>query len=75
MRRMYPYILLVALDCEHGETLRQEILIFGWVLAFFGSGVNRVTVDFGADINNELSCRTQAISVMEPVIMCSSSGI
>ena len=29
-----------------------EILIFGWVLACIGSGVNKVTVDFGADINN-----------------------
>ena len=40
-----------------------EILIFGLVLACIGSGVNKVTVDFGADINNELSCRKQDISV------------
>ena len=40
-----------------------EILIFGWVLVYIGSGVNRVTVDFGADINNELSRRKQDISV------------
>ena len=40
-----------------------EILIFGWVLACIGSGVNRVTVDFGVDINSELSCRKQDISV------------
>ena len=41
-----------------------QILIFGWVLACIGSGVNRVTVDLGADINNELACRKQDISVM-----------
>ena len=40
-----------------------EILIFEWVLACFGSGANRVTVDFGADINNELSRRKHDISV------------
>ena len=40
-----------------------ELLIFGWVLACIGSGVNKVTVDFGADINNELSCRKQDISL------------
>ena len=34
MRRMYPDILLVALDCEQWE--------FGWVLTCIGSGVNRV---------------------------------
>ena len=41
-----------------------EILIFGWVLACIGSVVHRVTVDFGADINNELSRNNQDISVM-----------
>ena len=40
-----------------------EIWIFGWLLACIGSGVNRVTVDFGADINDDLSCRKQYISV------------
>ena len=40
-----------------------DILIFGWVLACIGSGVNRVTVDFGAAINNELCRRKQDISV------------
>ena len=40
-----------------------EILIFGWVLDGIGSGVNKVTVDFGADINNELSCKKQDTSV------------
>ena len=39
------------------------IYIFGWVLTGFGSGVNRVTVDFGADINNELFRRKRDISV------------
>ena len=63
MRRMYPNTLPAALDCEQGEALRQEILIFWWVLASFGSGVNRVTIDFGADINSELSRRKHDISV------------
>ena len=40
-----------------------EILIFGFVLAYIGSGVNRVTVDFDADINAELSRMKQDISV------------
>ena len=40
-----------------------EILILGWVLACIGSEVNRVTVDFGADINNELSRSKQDISI------------
>ena len=31
-----------------------EILIFGWVLACSRSGVNKLTYDFGADINNQL---------------------
>ena len=30
------------------------ILIFGWVLAWTWSGVNKITVDFGADINSAL---------------------
>ena len=40
-----------------------------WVL------VNKVTVNFGADINNELFCRKQDFSVRLPLIMCSSSAI
>ena len=36
--------------------------------------MNRVTVDFGADINNELSRRKRDISVRESLILCSSSG-
>ena len=40
-----------------------------------GSGVNRVTVDFGANINNELSRMKQDISVRLLLILCSSSGI
>ena len=32
-----------------------SILISGWVLACAGSGVNKVTADFGADENSELS--------------------
>ena len=36
-----------------------SILIFGWVLASAGSGVNKVTDDFGADINSELTRRNR----------------
>ena len=39
------------------------ILIFGRVLACAGSGVNKVTDDFGADIKNEFSRRNRDISV------------
>ena len=35
--------------------------------------MNRVTVDFGADINNELSRRKRDISVRKAFILCSSS--
>ena len=31
---------------------KSSILIFGWVLACAGSGVNKVTENFGADINS-----------------------
>ena len=31
--------------------------IIGWVLDWCGSGLNNVTVDIGAEINNELSFR------------------
>ena len=36
--------------------------ILGWVLAWCGSGLNSVTVDFGAVINKELSLRYAIIS-------------
>ena len=32
-----------------------SILIFGWVLACAGARVNKVTDDFGVDINSELT--------------------
>ena len=65
MRRLYLDIFLVALgnQIQTRGSSTSEILIFGWVLACIRSGVNKVTVDFGADINNELSCRKQDISV------------
>ena len=56
MRRMHQDIRLVALHCE-----QVEALILGWVLACIGSGVSRVTVVFGVDINNELSRMKQDI--------------
>ena len=37
------------------------ILIFGRVLACAGSGVNKVTDDFGADINSEFSHKNRDI--------------
>ena len=39
------------------------ILIFGRVLACTGSGANKVTYDFGADIKSEFSRRNRDISV------------
>ena len=36
--------------------------ILGWVLAWCGSGLNSVTVDFGVEINKELSFRCAIIS-------------
>ena len=39
------------------------ILIFGLVLACVGSGVNKVTDDFGADINSEYAHKNRDISV------------
>ena len=39
------------------------ILVYRWVLVCVGSGVNKVTADFGADINNELTCKKLDISV------------
>ena len=39
------------------------ILIFRGVLAYAGSGVNKVTGDFGADIKSEFSRRNRDISV------------
>ena len=51
------------------------ILIFGWVLACAGSGVNTITDDFGADINSELTCKKRDISVKYLLTLLYSSGI
>ena len=51
------------------------ILIFWWVLACAGSDVNKVTDDFGADINSEFSRRNWDISVKKVLTLCSSSEI
>ena len=40
-----------------------ESVILKRVLACAGSGVNKVTNDFGADIKSEFSCRNRDISV------------
>ena len=39
------------------------ILIFGWILAYAGSDVNKITDDFGADINSELTHKKRDVSV------------
>ena len=49
--------------------------ILGWVLAWCGSGLNSVTVDFGAEINKELSFRYAIISTRELFTLSSRSGI
>ena len=49
-----------SFSCEQWEVLRQTSrvgIVLHWVRG------EQVTVDFGADINNELSRRKQAISV------------
>ena len=51
------------------------ILIFGCVLACALSGVNKVTYDFGADINSELARKNRDISVKLVLTFCSSSEI
>ena len=48
--------------------------ILGWVLAWCGSGLNNATVDFGAEINKELSFRYAIIS-RYLFILSSRSGI
>ena len=40
-----------------------------------GSGVNKVTDDFGADINSELTSKNRDISVKYVLTLCPSSGI
>ena len=50
MKRSCPYTLLVNCVANKGRSV-SEVLVFGWVLACIGSGVNNFTVDFGADIN------------------------
>ena len=51
------------------------ILIFRWALACAGSGVNKVTGDFGADINSELTRKKRNNSVKLVLTLYSSSGI
>ena len=41
------------LELQTKGSSESEILIFGRVLACAGSGVNKVTDDFGADINKK----------------------
>ena len=59
MRRMYPS----NFGLRTRGSSASDIFIFWLVLACIETGVNKVTVNFGADINNELSCRKQDISV------------
>ena len=75
MKRRYLNTLLVTVGLRTRGSSESSILIFGWVLACVGSGVNKVTDDFGADINNELTNKIQDISVKYVLTLCSSSGI
>ena len=52
-----------------------SILIIGWLLACAGSGINKVTDDFGVDIKSELTRKKQDISVKYVLTLCFCSGI
>ena len=49
--------------------------ILRWVLAWFGSGMNNVTEDFGTEINKELSFRLAVISSRHLFMLSSRSVI
>ena len=51
------------LGLRNSGSSESDILIFGRVLACAGSGVNKVTDDFSADIKSTFSRRNQDISV------------
>ena len=65
MRIMYLDILLVALDCEQGKLCVRDLDLRVGI----GSGVNRVTFDLGADINNELSRRKYLCQVAVDLVL------
>ena len=44
------------------SSCESSMSIFGWVLVWCVSGVNKVTDDFGAEINRELSFRYEIFS-------------
>ena len=46
-----------SLGCFSRGTSRFLILIWGWILASWQSGVKRVTVDFSGETNSSLSSR------------------
>ena len=54
--------LLISLGIGPAVAVSPLIGILRWVLAWCGSGLNNVTVDFGAEINKELSFRYAIIS-------------
>ena len=55
--------LFLLLTLRTRGSPESAILIIGPVLACAGSGVNKVTDDFGADINSESACKNRYISV------------
>ena len=63
------HLYAVSVKCE------ECIEMHGLVFSCDGFGVNRGTVDFGADINNELFCKKRDISVMYLLTLCSSFRI
>ena len=62
MIRRYLDTLLVSWGCRTRGSSESAILIFGRVLACAGSGVNKVTDDFRADIKSEFSHKNRDIS-------------
>ena len=56
------FLVVLYLGLRTSGSSESPILIFGRVLAYAGSGINKVTGDFGADIKSEFSRRNRDIS-------------
>ena len=74
MKRMYRYTPS-SFGLRTRGSSESAILIFEWVLACDGSGVNKVTDEFGADVNSELTRKKRDIFVKKVLTLCSSFGI